>query len=475
VQEVVSTADAMGVPGPDALPPGPLRTLTEALHELRRAAGRPSAKRVAQAVAADRRLRDDVSQREILDMLRGVGLARWSKVECVVSVLIRLTTPPRDLGEHLSQFKTLWDAVAAVNIADAPVPPTVGARVRSLFVLGGVTGGASVESEMAALDVFGRRLGNTIARAGVDLVACSPFPDSLDYYTLVGYFASDSRGTVHMHRPRHAYIESKVEELRETLGVAATEQMKDWFYPGPETDGPDAIGQAWVLCQLMAMEQADVVVTLGGKLGKTASTILHMAEVRRKPIIPFGFLGGAAERAFQRRDWSAGHPWLDTGTLMSADAAGDVVTIAERMVVRRVRRLNERLGPPTAAFISRAWIDRDYARALDDFLRTTGVTVLFGEGSLPADRTVETAIEDAVLRSDLFIVLWSRSYAASRYCYDELDLALRRFRAGELRLWIISVDGSDPVPPDARDVRSIPAKTPDAVVAAVRALLAEVD
>jgi hypothetical protein len=101
------------------------------------------------------------------------------------------------------------------------------------------------------------------------------------------------------------------------------------------------------------------------------------------------------------------------------------------------------------------------------------LTVLFGERELPPERTVESAIEEAVLRSDLFIVLWSRSYAASRYCYDEIQLALQRHRAGALELWIINVDGSDVVPPDARGLPLVVARTPETVVAVVRELLAE--
>lgn len=99
--------------------------------------------------------------------------------------------------------------------------------------------------------------------------------------------------------------------------------------------------------------------------------------------------------------------------------------------------------------------------------------MLFGERELPSEKTVESAIEDAVLRSDLFIVLWSRSYAASRYCYDEIHLALRRHRVGELRLWIINLDGSDVVPPDARGLPRVMAQTPEEVLAVVRELLAD--
>ncbi len=103
-----------------------------------------------------------------------------------------------------------------------------------------------------------------------------------------------------------------------------------------------------------------------------------------------------------------------------------------------------------------------------------GLTIVFGEQSLPAGRTIEAAIEDAVLRADLFIVLWSRSFAASRYCYDELSIALERYQSGNLRLWIVNLDGSDIVHPGARSLPQIVARTPNAVAGAVNDLLAEV-
>lgn len=180
--------------------------------------------------------------------------------------------------------------------------------------------------------------------------------------------------------------------------------------------------------------------------------------------MPFAFLGGVAGRAY---------PWLDARKLTEKNTVDDAMVIANQMVTTRMREATRR-ERPSAVFISRARMNAEYARALDHYLTTVGLTVLFGERELPAERIVESAIEDAVLRSDLFIVLWSRSYAASRYCYDEIHLALQRHRAGELQLWITNLDGSDIVPPDARGLPQVRAPTPEAVVTVVRDLLADV-
>jgi hypothetical protein len=472
---MVSTASGVQLPGPDELPPGPSRKLTEALHELYRAAGTPGLRKIATTVTDDSRFRDTVSHQKVSAMLHGAGVPKWSKLEPVVVVLAEWSTPQRNPSEEAKRFKRLWDAATTGEQSHEPLSADGGSRLRSAFVLGGVTGETKYpDFERTELDQFCQRLGATIAKAGVDLVVCSPFPDSADFHALRGYIESGVGGMVHMHMPRHVNVESQYAQLREVLGPDAVGRIKNWYYPGPEKDDRGSLDQAWVLCQLLAMEQADVLIAVGGQPDKTASTILHLAEARQQPVVPFAFLGGAAERVFRRRDWAGAYPWLDPQKLTDKNAVADAMAIADRMVTARMCESDRQQGCPRAVFISRARSDAKYARPLDDYLSTAGVTVLFGERELPADRTVESAIEDAVLRSDLFIVLWSRSYAASRYCYDEIHLALRRYRAGELRLWIINLDGSDIVPPDARGLPQLMARTPQAVVTVVRKLLADV-
>jgi hypothetical protein len=468
---VVTTAP-IDMPGLGELPPGPLRTLTEQMHALYRDAGMPSPGDVANDVGEDGDLTERVSERKVEDLLQGKGVPRWPVLAAVVTVLGQRCTPPVDMADDLVRFRSQWDEVNDAVVREVQ-RRQFDARLRSVFVLGGFTEAKPSAEERADLADFSDQLGAAIARAGVNLVVCSPFSDSADYFALRGYLSSGFGGTVHMHRPRSQFVERRFEELRDEVGVDAAGQIKNWFYPGPEKDEGEAVGQAWVLCQLMAMEQADAVIAVGGRQGRTATTILHLAEVRRKPVVPFGFLGGAAESALRRRDWASTYPDLDARLLMSKQAAGAAVGIAEQMVTARVRQLDRRLRPPSAVFISRARVDSDYARVLEEYLRESGLAVIFGERELATNRPIESAIEDAVLRSDLFVVLWSRNYAASMYCHDEFELGLRRHRAGEIRLWIINLDGSDIVPPAARQLPMVVARRPGDVVTLARDLLNE--
>jgi nucleoside phosphorylase len=344
-------------------------------------------------------------------------------------------------------------------------------RVKSVYVIGGVTEETDhpnyEESELAQ---FCQRLGATIAEAGADLVVCSPFPDSADFHALMGYIQTGVGSAVHLHAPRHASVAEKEAELRAMLGLERARRIKNWYYPGPEVNDAESWGQAWMLCQIMALDRADVVISVGGRVSKTANTILHLAEARQKPIIPFEFLGGASRRAFNRRNWARAYPGLDYLKLMDKDGVVDAMRIADYMVTARMRPAHSYAWPPQHVFVSRARRDAEFEIALDDYLSSVGLTVL-REREWPSNQIVESAIEDAVLRCDLLIVLWSRSYATSRFCYDELELALQRHRAGELQLWIINLDESDIVPRGARGLPQTVARTPHALVAVMRDLL----
>ncbi|WP_128428471.1 TIR domain-containing protein [Streptomyces cyaneus] len=343
-------------------------------------------------------------------------------------------------------------------------------RVRSVHVIGGVTGETTYpDYEKSQVAHVCTQLGEAVAKAGAELIVCSPFPDSADLHTIIGYVQSGVGRVVHLHSPRHPRVAQNQKELLEMLGTGHSVEIKNWYYPGPEDD--DSWEQAWLLCQIQALEEADVLISVGGRVAKTANTLLHLAEARGKPIVPFEFLGGASRRAFERRNWAGVHPGLDHSRLKDKEAVVDVMEIAEYLVTARLRNPHNYRWPPTRAFISRASPDSEFAQALEVQLSGVGITPLIGERELRPDRMVKPTIEDALLSADLFIALWSRSYALSRFCYDELELALRRHQVGELQLWIINLDGSDIVPPAARKLPQTVARSPHALVALVRELL----
>lgn len=109
-------------PRPGPLADGPLGLLVQALHELHRAAGKPGVRRISTAIRDRNDLRDTVSHETIGAMLRGSGLPKWIKVECVVRQLAEWSVTGLDADREVRRFHQLWLA-ADDDLGAAPVTP----------------------------------------------------------------------------------------------------------------------------------------------------------------------------------------------------------------------------------------------------------------------------------------------------------------------------------------------------------------
>ena len=87
---------------------------------------------------------------------------------------------------------------------------------------------------------------------------------------------------------------------------------------------------------------------------------------------------------------------------------------------------------------------------LDDVLKSCGVEAVFGDREIVSDQLIPATLEQAIRRSDIVAVLWSRFYAQSPWCYDELALALNLEALGEMKIWLFNLDDSSIVPTQAR-------------------------
>ncbi|MEA5672241.1 TIR domain-containing protein [Pseudomonas sp. MH2] len=341
---------------------------------------------------------------------------------------------------------------------------------RSVYVIGGETGEtADVDSELPQLHRASLKLGRVLARAGAHLVVCSPFPDSADYYVAMGYADANGGGTIHFHSPTHPKVEEKRQLFRRTFGANLT--IQDWDYPAPETEEDGSWSQAWLLAQLQALEKADVVIALGGRVSKTASTLLHLAEAKGLPIIPFAFLGGVARRIYCRRDWARLNPGFDSTILDSEGSVEKAVSIANRLVRDRVRRSIANNSRPKTIFISVARQDSAMGVVLGDVLMSYGIEALFGESEIMSDQLIPTKIEQAIRRSDIVAILWSRFYAQSPWCYDELALALSLEAFSGMKVWLFNLDDSSIVPTQARKLPMISVRSEEALRRAVKDLI----
>lgn len=124
------------LPGVDELPEGPRRELTKELHKLYDGVGRPSLRWIEDAVPKDAGRRV-VSHSQIGELLHG-RIAKWVTLEPVVRALARRQDPARDPDSEARRFHQLWLAVPQPGETSAP--PSAETRVRSVYVIGGVTG-----------------------------------------------------------------------------------------------------------------------------------------------------------------------------------------------------------------------------------------------------------------------------------------------------------------------------------------------
>lgn len=364
------------------------------------------------------------------------------------------------------------EADAAPTGPQFPPREQLDARVRSVFVIGGKTGETDDrDGEVPLLNHVSINLGRALAKADAHLLICSPFTDSADYYVARGYAESRSEGgTIQFHSPEHPDVKMKREQLQQTLGWPA-ERLQVYNYPGPESTDEAAWHQAWLLAQIQALEKADVVVAIGGEVSKTANTLLHLAEARGLPVVPFSFLGGAAQRLFSRRDWKGLNPGFDASILTREDGVRCVVEIINRLAMDRIRQLSGDETRPEKVFISVAQQNNAMGDAIAEALKERGIEAVRGDHEIRSDQMVSVSIEQALLRSDTCAILWSRHYAQSPWCYDELAMALDRQAYRGMKVWLFNLDGSPVVPAQARKLPSIAATTPTAINAAVAELL----
>ncbi|GGK72190.1 FxSxx-COOH system tetratricopeptide repeat protein [Mangrovihabitans endophyticus] len=118
-------------PRPGPLPDGPLRDLVLALRGLHRAAGKPGARQISAAIRDSDDMRDTVSHETVSAMLRGGGLPKWVKVECVVRQLVAWAVTGPDTDEEIRRFHRLW---LAADDAPSPVPAGAPSPARRDFV-----------------------------------------------------------------------------------------------------------------------------------------------------------------------------------------------------------------------------------------------------------------------------------------------------------------------------------------------------
>ena len=214
---------------------------------------------------------------------------------------------------------------------------------------------------------------------------------------------------------------------------------------GTEANTASALQYSWLFAQLNALDASAGVIAIGGKSTGSAELLFRLAAARNKSILPLTFLGGAASAYFDFNYWDL------------YDVLGDrLKAVSEVSQVHLAPALLEELLSGVAShqvnrfFISYARARPQEADYVETLLRRRNSIVYRDEADFEPAAEIPAEIVRNIKRANVFIAIWCKEYACSPWCFDELELAIERHRAGQTELWIFCVDETRMVPRAAR-------------------------
>lgn len=319
------------------------------------------------------------------------------------------------------------------------------------FILGGITDdNSALDNVNVRLQNACKNLGQALSSCGHSIIICSPFEESADYWVLNGFTQNNQNlnNAIEIH-----YVD--MEPVRnEVLILESTNKEHKLIkipHPSPSNNSKESISYAWLLCQLNALESCHAVIAIGGKNDGVANMLLLLAEAKRKPVLPFSFLGGAAGLAFHRRRYELedrlGSKYL---LLQDEKCINKLIECAE--IISELQTGNKSKGNNPKFFISYSRIRPSEADYIETLLRRRNLQVYRDESDFGAGSEIPTEITEAIYASDIFIAVWCAEYACSPWCFDEFELALDRHESCGTKLWIFCVDDTRIVPRRARNL-----------------------
>lgn len=312
-----------------------------------------------------------------------------------------------------------------------------------------------------------RELGKFLASRGHDLVLCSPYERSMDLEILRGVADAEHRPRIEMHFPETPENLAAVRKVLLDLNLP----VQEFGHAADPTATEQGMRYAWLLSQLSALDSAHVVIAAGGNPFGSANMLLHLAEARRCPILPFGHLGGAAARCLERQRYTLDdklgplRSWL-----LSPSPIEEVAEALERLCAP-ARADSQLPVQPSRFFISYARARVAEADLVETLLRRRDHAVFRDDQAFDPSAELSQEIDRAVRSSHVFVALWSSEYACSPWCHDEMMLALELRAAGKLALWLLQLDDTRVVPPGARKLISHPCRNRTEISSTVLKLL----
>jgi hypothetical protein len=312
-----------------------------------------------------------------------------------------------------------------------------------VFIIGGSSGDAEND---AKLKPFCENLGELLGNSEHQIILCSEHESSADRSVIEGLRKSTGYHTdkkVIVHRPDDSFVREKWRALEKDIGLLNPEYHS---HKGPELTSKEGRTLAFLLCQIQALNDCDVVVSMGGREDGSAVLLLAIAREQGRMIIPYRFMEGASERVYNQIE----------GELRARLGLNLVEKLSEpnegsSVFLEILGRLGGKYSGTQRIFLSYAWKCSEYADSVEVFLRRlNNVTVFRDERDVNHGESINQKIEKEIqFECNVFIALWCREYAESPYCHDELELWIK-YRRQE-NLYLLRFDDTRPVWPSLRE------------------------
>ena len=314
----------------------------------------------------------------------------------------------------------------------------------------------------AILARFCGQLGKEVRASSHQILLCSEQKSSADYQVLKGMVGAPGQmggDRVIVHRPDDPTIRASWEDLEVDLQIQR--QLNYLSHFGPTFRAPDGsvaseegLRLAFLLCQMAALKESDVVIAVGGRTDGAAAVLLAIAREQRKPIIPFRFLGGEAERIYNQIEGDLRvRLGYEAEKLSHADeGSAAIMSLLDRIEpAKGVSRDKASLR----IFLSYAWRRGDYADLVEAILRRRQNVFLFrDETEIRSGESITATIDlELEKQCNAFLALWGQEYVESPQCYDEMHLWQKRDHNLE-RFCLLRFDGTRPVWPILRKTQT---------------------
>ena len=334
-----------------------------------------------------------------------------------------------------------------------------------IFILGSNNG--LNEDECINFAKFCRNLGKELARHRIEIILCSPYRDSADRNILSGLNNEDNLYLrIELHYPKYTKIESEWQNViaEEMLSLDMFTHMMHPYEPELE----EGIRFSWLYSQIQALNNSDIVIVIGGKIDGTANLLLRIAEGQKKDIIPIRLFGGLALQVFYRNYYKLIDIWGNELHLLEEQDAQSL--LVDNILFHKSSKLKP-LPKNPVFFLSYPRARPQEADFIEMQLRRRGLTVIRDDNDINESIDISNAIQESINKADVFIALWCKEYACSPWCFDELTTAVRKKQKDEYSIWLLCLDETRIVHPEARQLLYFRVTTREEVQGRVSTLL----